>query len=152
MQLRISIRGCVRPSVRRSVCRSVHRSVPCYFRMTKNVLSDVPMMTKFDMDQETVKDNSKMTSKCRSVGLSVHWRQKRKKMINKWRRNSRILRTPWFLLKDMGLQWSNLKQHFYFVKHFSSFYSLCLNWEKANVILGRRVSGTLNYGEVGWWT
>ena len=55
-----------------SVGPSVGPSVPCYFRTTKNVTSYAPMTTKFDMDQKTVKDNSLMTSKCRSVSLSVH--------------------------------------------------------------------------------
>ena len=59
MRVRISIRGRVRPSVR--------PSVPCYFRTTKNVISCVPMMTKFNMDQEKVKDNSKMPSKLKLI-------------------------------------------------------------------------------------
>merc|ERR1719259_1054259 len=71
-----SVGPSVGPSVRPSVGPSVRPSVPCYFRTTKNVLSDVPMTTKFDIHQETVKDNSKVTSKCRSVGLSVHRRRK----------------------------------------------------------------------------
>ena len=42
-------------------CPSVGPSVGwsrVYFRTTKNVISYAPMTTKFDMDQETIKDNS----------------------------------------------------------------------------------------------
>ena len=38
-----------------------------------------------------------MTSKCRSVGLSVHRRRKWKEMNNKWRQSGRIFWTPRFL-------------------------------------------------------
>ena len=86
MQLHIFFRGrVVCPSPEQSICQSVYsvlflndenpfldatmhlykRSclfvsllVPCYFRTKKNFISYAPMMTKFDMDQETVKDNS----------------------------------------------------------------------------------------------
>ena len=50
----------VRPSVRPSHVIFERRKT--FFTMT----------TKFDMGQETVRDNSEMTSKCRSVGLSFH--------------------------------------------------------------------------------
>ena len=62
-----------------SVRPSVSPSVSHYFQTTKNVISRVPMTTKFDMDQERVQDNSKMTSECWSVSLSVHPTQKRNK-------------------------------------------------------------------------
>ena len=39
-------------------CPSVRPLVPRYFQTTKNVISYAPMTMKFDMDQETVKDNS----------------------------------------------------------------------------------------------
>ena len=48
-----------------SVSQSVHPLVQGNFRMTKNVISCVPMTTKFDMDQDKVVDNSKMKSKCK---------------------------------------------------------------------------------------
>ena len=60
MRLSISIRGRVR------------RSVGPVLFSTKEVVSYVPMMTKFNMDQEKVKDNSEVTSKCWSIGVSVH--------------------------------------------------------------------------------
>ena len=47
----------VGPSVRPSVRPSVGLYVPCYFRTAKNIISYVPMTTKFDMDQESVKDS-----------------------------------------------------------------------------------------------
>ena len=103
----MSVRRSVGPSVRRSICLSVRLSVPRYFQTTKNVISHVPMTTKFDKDQERVEDNSKMTSECWSVGPSVClyiWCEKerkkvRKKMYNKWRWSSRILWTPQFLFQ-----------------------------------------------------
>ena len=45
---------------------SVRRFVgPVLFLITENVISYVP--TKFDMDQENVKDNSKMTLECKKA-------------------------------------------------------------------------------------
>ena len=65
---------------------SVRPSVPRYFQTTKNAISCVPMTTKFDKDQERVDDNSKMSSECQSVGLSVLPTRKRKKERKKERK------------------------------------------------------------------
>ena len=84
MRLRISIRGRVR--------RSVGPYVPCYFRMTKNVLSDVPM-TWTKRQSRTIQKWPKNVgpSVCPSID------DENKKMNNKWRQGSRIFWTPRFL-------------------------------------------------------
>ena len=80
------------PSIPLSVGPSVLPSIPCYFQTTKDLISYLPMMTKFDKDLETVKNNSQMISKYRSVGLSVHLT-----FFFERGRGSRIWWTPRFL-------------------------------------------------------
>ena len=48
MRLRISIRGRVRLSFSPSVGLFVRLLVPCYFRTSKNDISEAPMTTKFN--------------------------------------------------------------------------------------------------------
>ena len=52
-------------------------------KSSNNILNKAPMTTKFVKEKKIVKDNSKVTSGCSSVGLSVHPMQKRKKARKK---------------------------------------------------------------------
>ena len=65
MRRRISIWGRVRPSVRPSVRRSVGPYVPCYFRTSKNDISEARMTTKFNRDNVQQLRNLLESSECK---------------------------------------------------------------------------------------
>ena len=111
-----------------SVCWSVGLLVPCYFRTAENIISYVPMTTKFDIYQESVKDSWKMTSICRSVSPFVRLyfeRRKGKEMNNKWQRGGCMLWTSRLLQNRAKLGTSkwilvHLKHVFQFLSHLRS--------------------------------